>query len=66
KGVIFLGATNRKDLLDPALLQPGWFDRKIRIRPPNAKVRLEILEVHAWKMKLSDTVDLSINANNLP
>ncbi|CAA0812076.1 FtsH extracellular protease family [Striga hermonthica] len=66
KGVIFLGATNRKDLLDPALLRPGRFDRKIKIRPPNAKGRLEILKVHARKVKLSDTVDLSINANNLP
>ncbi|GER41528.1 ATP-dependent zinc metalloprotease FtsH [Striga asiatica] len=66
KGVIFLGATNRKDLLDPALLRPGRFDRKISIRPPNAKGRLEILKVHARKVKLSDTVDLSINANNLP
>ncbi|KAK6158426.1 hypothetical protein DH2020_005740 [Rehmannia glutinosa] len=66
KGVIFLGATNRKDLLDPALLRPGRFDRKIRIRPPNAKGRLGILQVHARKVKLSDTVDLSSYANNLP
>ncbi|XP_071730660.1 probable inactive ATP-dependent zinc metalloprotease FTSHI 1, chloroplastic isoform X2 [Rutidosis leptorrhynchoides] len=66
KGVIFLGATNRKDLLDPALLRPGRFDRKIRIRPPNAKGRLEILKVHARKVKLSETVDLSVFAQNLP
>ncbi|KAL0324184.1 UNVERIFIED_CONTAM: putative inactive ATP-dependent zinc metalloprotease FTSHI 1, chloroplastic [Sesamum calycinum] len=66
KGVIFLGATNRMDLLDPALLRPGRFDRKIRIRPPNAKGRLDILKVHARKVKLSDTVDLSSYANNLP
>ncbi|KAI3468595.1 hypothetical protein Pfo_025258 [Paulownia fortunei] len=66
KGVIFLGATNRMDLLDPALLRPGRFDRKIRIRPPNAKGRLDILRVHARKVKLSDTVDLSSYANNLP
>nr|XP_043628490.1 probable inactive ATP-dependent zinc metalloprotease FTSHI 1, chloroplastic [Erigeron canadensis] len=66
KGVIFLGATNRKDLLDPALLRPGRFDRKIRIRPPNAKGRLEILQVHACKVKLSETVDLSVFAQNLP
>ncbi|CAL5430039.1 unnamed protein product [Camellia sinensis] len=66
KGVIFLGATNRMDLLDPALLRPGRFDRKIRIRPPNAKGRLEILKVHARKVKLSDSVDLSIYAQNLP
>ncbi|KAI3505303.1 hypothetical protein L1887_27362 [Cichorium endivia] len=66
KGVIFLAATNRKDLLDPALLRPGRFDRKIRIRPPNAKGRLEILQVHARKVKLSESVDLSVYAQNLP
>ncbi|XAR55148.1 hypothetical protein NMG60_11030559 [Bertholletia excelsa] len=66
KGVIFIGATNRMDLLDPALLRPGRFDRKIRIRPPNAKGRLEILKVHARKVKLSDSVDLSTYAQNLP
>ncbi|XP_052170629.1 probable inactive ATP-dependent zinc metalloprotease FTSHI 1, chloroplastic [Diospyros lotus] len=66
KGVIFLGATNRMDLLDPALLRPGRFDRKIRIRPPNAKGRLEILKVHAHKVKLSGSVDLSSYAQNLP
>ncbi|PSR91429.1 Inactive ATP-dependent zinc metalloprotease FTSHI 1 like [Actinidia chinensis var. chinensis] len=66
KGVIFLGATNRRDLLDPALLRPGRFDRKIRIRPPNAKGRLEILKVHGRKVKLSDSVDLSTYAQNLP
>ncbi|CAI9772646.1 unnamed protein product [Fraxinus pennsylvanica] len=65
KGVIFLGATNRMDLLDPALLRPGRFDRKIKVKPPNAKGRLEILKVHARKVKLSDTVDLSRYANNL-
>ncbi|KAK3024195.1 hypothetical protein RJ639_043772 [Escallonia herrerae] len=66
KGVIFLGATNRRDLLDPALLRPGRFDRKIRIRPPNAKGRMEILKVHARKVKLSEHVDLSTYAQNLP
>lgn len=66
KGVIFLGATNRKDLLDPALLRPGRFDRKIRIRPPNAKGRLDILKVHARNVKLSETVDLTSYANDLP
>ncbi|PIA34762.1 hypothetical protein AQUCO_03700199v1 [Aquilegia coerulea] len=66
KGVIFLGATNRMDLLDPALLRPGRFDRKIRIRPPGAKGRLDILKVHARKVKMSPTVDLSTYAQNLP
>ncbi|XP_068665190.1 probable inactive ATP-dependent zinc metalloprotease FTSHI 1, chloroplastic [Aristolochia californica] len=66
KGVIFLGATNRMDLLDPALLRPGRFDRKIRIRPPGAKGRLDILKVHARKVKMSPSVDLSSYAQNLP
>lgn len=66
KGVIFLAATNRMDLLDPALLRPGRFDRKIRVRPPNAKGRLDILKVHAQKVKISKTVDLASYAQNLP
>ncbi|KAJ0986117.1 hypothetical protein J5N97_004473 [Dioscorea zingiberensis] len=66
KGVIFLGATNRMDLLDPALLRPGRFDRKIRIRPPGAKGRLDILKVHARKVRMSPSVDLSTYAQNLP
>ncbi|XP_021754384.1 probable inactive ATP-dependent zinc metalloprotease FTSHI 1, chloroplastic [Chenopodium quinoa] len=66
KGVIFLGATNRMDLLDPALLRPGRFDRKIRVQPPNAKGRLEVLKVHARKVKMSPSVDLSSYANDLP
>ncbi|KAJ4956111.1 hypothetical protein NE237_012894 [Protea cynaroides] len=66
KGVIFLGATNRMDLLDPALLRPGRFDRKIRIRPPGAKGRYDILKVHARKVKMSPSVDLYTYAQNLP
>lgn len=66
KGVIFLGATNRRDLLDPALLRPGRFDRKIRIRSPGAKGRLDILKVYARKVRLSSTVDLASYAQNLP
>ncbi|XP_039035606.1 probable inactive ATP-dependent zinc metalloprotease FTSHI 1, chloroplastic [Hibiscus syriacus] len=66
KGVIFLAATNCRDLLDPALLRPGRFDRKIRIRPPNAKGRLQILKIHASEVKISESVDLSSYANNLP
>ncbi|KAM1788299.1 hypothetical protein ACFX11_038614 [Malus domestica] len=66
KGVIFLAATNRRDLLDPALLRPGRFDRKIKIRPPAAKGRLDILKIHASKVKMSPSVDLSSYAQNLP
>ncbi|KAJ3701842.1 hypothetical protein LUZ61_005547 [Rhynchospora tenuis] len=65
KGVIFLGATNRMDLLDPALLRPGRFDRKIKILPPRAEGRLDILKVHAKKLKMSPSVDLSPYAKNL-
>ncbi|CAI0441692.1 unnamed protein product [Linum tenue] len=66
KGVIFLGATNRRDLLDPALLRPGRFDRKIKVRPPNSKGRLEILKIHSSKVKMSEFVDLTTYAKNLP
>ncbi|CAM8915154.1 unnamed protein product [Rhodiola kirilowii] len=66
KGVIFLGATNRRDLLDPALLRPGRFDCKIKILPPNAKGRTQILKIHAGKVRMSNTVDLSSYAQNLP
>eukprot|EP00252_Welwitschia_mirabilis_P004662 TRINITY_DN1495_c0_g1_i1.p1 TRINITY_DN1495_c0_g1~~TRINITY_DN1495_c0_g1_i1.p1 ORF type:complete len:973 (+),score=228.50 TRINITY_DN1495_c0_g1_i1:371-3289(+) len=62
KGVIFLGATNRMDLLDPALLRPGRFDRKVTIGLPDVQGCLEILKVHAKKVKLSPSVDLSFYA----
>ncbi|XP_058732136.1 probable inactive ATP-dependent zinc metalloprotease FTSHI 1, chloroplastic [Vicia villosa] len=66
KGIIFLAATNRRDLLDPALLRPGRLDRKIKILPPSAKGRVDILKIHATKVKLSDSVDLFSYAQNLP
>ncbi|KAH7435116.1 hypothetical protein KP509_06G050800 [Ceratopteris richardii] len=66
KGVIFLGATNRRDMLDPALLRPGRFDRKIKVKPPRAQGRLEILKVHAKSVKLAPEVDLWTIAKNLP
>ncbi|KAL2621719.1 hypothetical protein R1flu_001924 [Riccia fluitans] len=66
KGVVFLGATNRMDMLDPALLRPGRFDRKIAIRPPKAKGRYEILKVHSNSVKLDPSVDLWVYAKNLP
>ncbi|TYI33062.1 hypothetical protein ES332_A04G106200v1 [Gossypium tomentosum] len=66
KGVIFLAATNCRDLSDPTLLRPGRFDHKIRIHPPNAKGRLQIWKIHASKVKMSESVDFSSYANNLP
>lgn len=57
KGVIILAATNRPDSLDPALLRPGRFDRRVPVELPDLKGREEILKVHAKKIKLSDTVD---------
>lgn len=66
KGVVFLGATNRMDMLDPALLRPGRFDRKITVKPPRAKGRFDILKVHSKNVKLSPDVDLWSTAKNLP
>ena len=54
-----IAATNRIDILDPALLRPGRFDRIIEISMPNSDARLKILEIHARKMKRSDDVDLA-------
>ena len=56
KGVVILAATNRPDSLDPALLRPGRFDRRIPVELPDLKGREEILKVHAKKIKLADTV----------
>ncbi|MBR4194595.1 MAG: ATP-dependent zinc metalloprotease FtsH [Oscillospiraceae bacterium] len=61
-GVIVMAATNRKDILDPALLRPGRFDRQIYINKPDCKGREEILKVHARGKPLADTVDLHIVA----
>jgi len=58
EGVIVLAATNRPDILDPALLRPGRFDRQIHIYPPDAKGREEILKIHAKGKRLADSVDL--------
>ena len=56
KGVVILAATNRPDSLDPALLRPGRFDRRIPVELPDLKGREEILRVHAKKIRISDTV----------
>lgn len=58
EGVIVLAATNRVDILDPALLRPGRFDRQIYVGKPDAKGREEILKVHAKDKRLDDSVDL--------
>lgn len=58
EGIIVLAATNRVDILDPAILRPGRFDRKVGVGRPDVKGREEILSVHAAKKPLSDDVDL--------
>ena len=65
-GVVFIGATNRADLLDPALQRPGRFDRKIQVVLPDTNSRHEILELHAKKYKLANDVDLLQLARDLP
>ena len=57
KGVVILGATNRPDSLDPALLRPGRFDRRIPVDLPDLKGREDILKVHAKKIKIADNVN---------
>ena len=59
QGVIVLAATNRQDILDPALLRPGRFDRQIYVGAPDWKGREEILHIHARKKPLADDVDLA-------
>ena len=58
KGLLILAATNRPDVLDPALLRPGRFDRRIIVDRPDLKGRVEILKVHAKNVMLDETVDL--------
>ncbi len=66
EGVIVMAATNRADILDPALLRPGRFDRQIYVGVPDAKGRQEILKVHARDKKLDDSVDLRTVALSTP
>src|SRR6187402_739213 len=66
EGVIVLAATNRPDVLDPALLRPGRFDRTITVHPPDQKGRVEILKVHARKVPLASDVDLARLASATP
>ena len=59
KGVVVLAATNRPDSLDPALLRPGRFDRRIPVELPDLQGRIDILKVHAKKIRLADGVDFA-------
>ncbi|HXN22553.1 MAG TPA: ATP-dependent zinc metalloprotease FtsH [Candidatus Dormibacteraeota bacterium] len=66
EGVILIAATNRPDVLDPALLRPGRFDRRVVVPRPDIKGREEILRVHTRKVPLGDDVDLSVIARGTP
>jgi len=66
EGVILIAATNRADVLDPALLRPGRFDRRIMVQKPDINGRFEILEVHTKKTPLSEDVDLQVIARGTP
>jgi cell division protease FtsH len=66
EGVVVLAATNRPDVLDPALLRPGRFDRQIIIHPPDHPGRVEILKVHTRKVPLATDVDLAQLASATP
>lgn len=65
-GVIIIAATNRPDVLDPALLRPGRFDRQVTVNLPDVKGREDILKVHAKKVKLEGYVDLAVLARGTP
>lgn len=66
EGVIVIAATNRPDVLDPALLRPGRFDRQVVVSLPDVRGREQILKVHTRKVPLSDDVDVSIIARSTP
>ena len=66
KGIILVAATNRPDVLDPALLRPGRFDRRIVVDQPDIRGREEILQIHVRDKPISDDVDLSILARRTP
>ena len=66
EGVILVAATNRPDVLDPALLRPGRFDRRVVVGRPDVRGREMILRVHTKKVPLSDDVDLSVVARGTP
>jgi cell division protease FtsH len=66
EGVILMAATNRPDVLDPALLRPGRFDRRVVVSRPDVRGREEILRVHTRKIPLADDVELSVLARGTP
>jgi cell division protease FtsH len=66
EGVILIAATNRPDVLDPALLRPGRFDRQVVVPRPDVRGRLKILQVHARKVPLGKDVDLEVLAKGTP
>lgn len=66
EGVILIAATNRPDVLDPALLRPGRFDRQVVVPQPDVKGRLGILKVHTKKIPLADDVELEVVARGTP
>lgn len=66
QGIILMASTNRPDVLDPALVRPGRFDRHVSVPAPDLKGREEILKVHAKKVKLAPEVDLKIIAKGTP
>jgi cell division protease FtsH len=66
EGVILIAATNRPDVLDPALLRPGRFDRRVVVARPDVRGREEILRVHTRKIPINDDVDLSVLARGTP
>ena len=66
EGVILIAATNRPDVLDPALLRPGRFDRRVIVPRPDLRGRLEILRVHTRRVPVADDVDLAVIARGTP
>ena len=65
-GVIVVAATNRADILDPALLRPGRFDRQVQVDVPDVKGRIEILKVHAKNKRLTEDIDIETIAKRTP
>ncbi len=66
EGIIIIAATNRPDVLDPALLRPGRFDRQVTVALPDVRGREEILKVHAKKVKIGEDVELGVIARGTP